>query len=143
MATPGSAIAKYLHRCSTHLRSNRKVSATLTMLNDLETPLALIRLYDIKELVENYRDDKEHKKLANMVLLKIRAMKMEEKRQDASRKTFEPKTSDGFRIPRIKFRRGPLSQSRMAFWTFSILSRFFLTVHYHFSFFSLSVILNF
>ncbi|CAO4365939.1 unnamed protein product [Caenorhabditis nigoni] len=101
MATPGSAIAKYLFRCSTHLRSNRKVNATLTMLNDLETPLTLIRLYDIKELVENYRDDKEHKKLANMVLLKIRAMRMEEKRQDASRKTFEPKTSGEFKIPRI------------------------------------------
>ncbi|CAP24162.2 Protein CBG02337 [Caenorhabditis briggsae] len=121
---------EYLFRCSTHLRSNRKVNATLTMLKDLQTPLALIRLFDSKELVKHYSDDTEHKKLANMVLLKIRAMKMEEKRQDVGRRSSRRLLTDSeFHVSRrIESRREPLSPSRMASWIFSILPRFFLTV---------------
>ncbi|ULU07063.1 hypothetical protein L3Y34_018682 [Caenorhabditis briggsae] len=102
---------EYLFRCSTHLRSNRKVNATLTMLKDLQTPLALIRLFDSKELVKHYSDDTEHKKLANMVLLKIRAMKMEEKRQDGYHffLPFFVSSKCSLIIPRVLFEHGHLT----------------------------------
>ncbi|UMM31059.1 hypothetical protein L5515_012693 [Caenorhabditis briggsae] len=96
MATPGSAMAKYLFRCVTHLRAQKKVTVTLQMLMDLNTPLALLEAFEIKKLVKMYREDKKHKELAQKVLLKIRAMKMEE--------MVDKKTSDAvttFKIPRI------------------------------------------
>ncbi|CAP34688.2 Protein CBG16824 [Caenorhabditis briggsae] len=98
MATPGSAISKYVFRCSTHLRAQKKVKVTLQMLMDLKTPLAVLEVFDIKELVKRYAENPEYKESARKVLQKIRQMKVEEKRR-ATRKTLD---ADGVRIPRIQ-----------------------------------------